>query len=173
MKIKCDNCGKIFNRRPSDIRVHNYCCKECRSEALNVKVKCENCGKEFIRNKSQVLNHVFCSRKCAKVFLAEQFYDLAQKYNPVRMTPAVRKKLRQAHCGKGEGKTYSKTYGRHTHRVVAEQMIGRSLAKGEVVHHIDGNKRNNSPLNLMVFKNQAEHALWHKNEETDPSKNYE
>ena len=44
---------------------------------------------------------------------------------------------------------------------MAEQTIGRSLKRGEVVHHIDGNKRNNSPLNLLVFKTQKEHASWH------------
>ena len=77
------------------------------------------------------------------------------------MTPEVRAKLRQARLGKGEGLTYEKTYGRHTHRVVAEQMLGRPLRKGEVVHHIDENKRNNSPENLMVFSSQKEHAKWH------------
>lgn len=35
--------------------------------------------------------------------------------------------------------------------MVAERMLGRKLKPGEVVHHIDGNKRNNAPENLMVF----------------------
>jgi HNH endonuclease len=30
------------------------------------------------------------------------------------------------------------------------------------VHHIDGNIRNNTPENLMVFSSQKEHAEWHK-----------
>ena len=77
------------------------------------------------------------------------------------MTPEVRAKLRESRLGQGEGVSYTKTYGRHTHRVVAEQILGRPLLKGEVVHHIDGNKRNNHPDNLMVFPSQAEHARWH------------
>lgn len=82
--------------------------------------------------------------------------------NPKRMTPEVRQKLRAARLNKGDGKTYTKFLGRHLHRVVAELMLGRPLARGEVVHHIDGNKRNNNPENLMVFENQAAHALWHE-----------
>lgn len=84
--------------------------------------------------------------------------------NPTRMTDAVREKIRVSLLGRGDGKTYEKTYGRHTHRVVAEQMLGRSLHPGEVVHHIDHDKRNNSPENLMVFGSQAEHARWHRQE---------
>jgi hypothetical protein len=36
------------------------------------------------------------------------------------------------------------------HTLVAEQSIGRKLIKGEVVHHIDGDKGNNIQTNLLV-----------------------
>ena len=87
---------------------------------------------------------------------------LNEELNPTRMTPEVREKLREARLDSGDGVSYSKVYGRHEHRVIAEQMLGRPLKPGEVVHHIDGNKRNNSPENLVVFPSQAEHARWHK-----------
>lgn len=58
--------------------------------------------------------------------------------------------------------TYEKRNGRHLHRTVAEQKLGRPLRKGEVVHHIDENKRNNDPDNLIVFSSQREHALHHE-----------
>ncbi len=83
--------------------------------------------------------------------------------NPERMTPETKEKLRNRHLNSGLGLTYTKTYSRHTHRIVAEQKLGRPLRKGEVVHHRDENKRNNDPDNLIIFASQAEHAKYHAN----------
>lgn len=47
------------------------------------------------------------------------------------------------------------------HWLVAEQKLGRHLLPGEVVHHEDGNKRNNHPDNLRVFPNHAAHMAYH------------
>lgn len=41
--------------------------------------------------------------------------------------------------------------GMRLHRLIAEAKIGRKLHKDEDVHHIDGNKLNNDPLNLAVM----------------------
>jgi len=62
--------------------------------------------------------------------------------------------------GQGQGKSYRKRNGRHEHRVVAENMLGRPLMPGEVVHHIDGDHLNNAPENLSVMT-QAEHMRLH------------
>ena len=43
------------------------------------------------------------------------------------------------------------------HRFVMEQQLGRLLTKSEVVHHIDGNRSNNSPHNLELFDKNANH----------------
>ncbi len=81
-----------------------------------------------------------------------------EELNPTRMTYETRKKLRKAHLGKGEGKSYPKIFGKPLHRVVAEIKLCRTLQPGEVVHHKDENKRNPGPENLEVFTSQSKHA---------------
>lgn len=51
----------------------------------------------------------------------------------------------------------------YEHRLVAERVIGRRLQPGEVVHHRDHDKQNNSPENLQVVT-RAGHGVEHRDE---------
>lgn len=42
--------------------------------------------------------------------------------------------------------------------MVVEQLLGRPLLPGEIVHHRDGNRLNNASENLLVLPSQAFHA---------------
>lgn len=53
----------------------------------------------------------------------------------------------------------------YEHMIMAETMLGRELKDGEVVHHKDRNRLNNSIDNLMVFKTNADHAAYHSGDE--------
>jgi hypothetical protein len=46
------------------------------------------------------------------------------------------------------------------HRVLMENHLGRLLDKNEIVHHIDGNKKNNCIDNLQLMK-ASEHVSFH------------
>ena len=150
---------------------------------MKSKVICDFCGKEFERNRSQLKGkkHHFCCRKCVSDYSSKEknpehykelkdltsvsrnLSELNRRLNPTRMTAETREKIRNAHLNNGNGVTYTKLYGVHEHRLVAEKKIGRKLLPGEVVHHIDGNKRNNNPDNLIVFPSQSAHAQHHSN----------
>ena len=47
------------------------------------------------------------------------------------------------------------------HRVVATEILGRPLDRTEVVHHIDGTRTNNDPMNLSVVPRRR-HGLLHR-----------
>jgi hypothetical protein len=63
--------------------------------------------------------------------------------------------------GRGLGLSYVKVGKKHEHRTVAESLLGRSLRSDEIVHHINGDKRDNRPENLQVMS-RTEHINAHR-----------
>lgn len=49
----------------------------------------------------------------------------------------------------------------YEHKVIVENFIKRRLKKGECIHHIDGDKKNNNIGNLMLFKSHKAHSSFH------------
>lgn len=54
---------------------------------------------------------------------------------------------------------------RMAHREIVENIIGIKLPKGSIVHHVDGNRMNNIPSNLVVCPSSAYHTLIHRRQD--------
>lgn len=161
VRYVCDRCGKTFERYPCQMKgkKHCFCSREC-LWAFSSRTQNPDHYLELADHTKAAAHMSALNRELnPKRDWGPKEERTRREYPP---GSTRREKLRLALLDRGEGRSYRKLYGRHEHRVVAEQKLGRPLRKGEVVHHIDGDKRNNKPENLMVFASQAEHAKWHK-----------
>jgi hypothetical protein len=111
--------------------------------------QCERCRSYFLVEERALARGrgKFCSRLCANRSAGQ---NGATKIRETKLKSA-----------RGKGRSYKKYHGRHEHRVIMEQILGRPLLKGEVVHHKDGNTQNNAPENLELLSSQGEHARLH------------
>lgn len=113
---------------------------------------CPVCGGPFYAAKRSTKQRC-CSHRCA-------FKEIGDKVRSAASTPEARAKSGDARRDRGEGKGYRKRGGRHEHRVIMEEKLGRALIAGEIVHHGDHTKRNNAPGNLELT-NRRDHARYH------------
>lgn len=152
LSFKCENCGKIGERVPSAKR--RYCSQPCayahRVKLASASKVCEACGESFTVRRSQK------TRKCCGFLCAQKLN--ARKAGRKRSAWSSRRGKQPG--GEYSPNTYIKLNGRHYHRIVAEKKLGRPLRPGEIVHHIDGNRRNNDPDNLAIIT-QSQHARIH------------
>lgn len=166
----CIVCGITVSkqRSPAGMKIKpKFCSQKCSGiykhskkvgPSKNYSGICENCGVQFstYRSPSNMakLKPRFCSLKCIG---ESQNENKNPAYNGGRYFDSsgyiVLFKPEHPFCG--AKKTVSE------HRFIMECKIGRYLTDEECVHHIDGNKANNNPENLMLFKNNSEHIKYH------------
>ncbi len=129
-----------------------------------IRVICRLCSKPFLKAESRVREVNFCCKAHLYTWNASKMREYNRLSNPMNRPGGVlESRIRRGHeqRGKGEGRTYPKLLGRHEHRQVMETLLGRPLKPGEVVHHLDGDKRNNDPDNLVVLPSQSAHCKAH------------
>lgn len=64
--VTCAQCGKVFERKPSQINDKNYCSHTCASKAKETQMEfvCAQCGKTRKKSLSRVRDNNYCSVAC-------------------------------------------------------------------------------------------------------------
>lgn len=177
----CVVCGVVFYVPKCREKTAKSCSDACaiqvraKSRERKESVTCKRCGKTFLSPRSQAPFRVFCSQKCKqevrKEMLSEKFSGSG---NPM---------WKGGEPGHSDGYTLhldrSHPYAVNgyvlKHRIVVEkhirkkcqdskllERIGNSfyLRQDTVVHHIDGDRKNNKISNLIACTKRA-HAQIH------------
>lgn len=144
----------------------------CSIENCQAKIVARGlCAKHYMREKRSNTTSVGFKRQCSVEecqgnYMALGFCELHYKrYKRYGRTNVI---LRPD----GTGSFYIDQFGYKSfkpyhgkrileHRIIVENSIGRSLEKNEHIHHIDGNKLNNSINNLQIVS-PTEHAIIHR-----------
>lgn len=127
------------------------------NENAKLKGKCKGCGIEFEKYGKKNRSNNFCSQQC--------YFYYINRQKEIRLLTDWFKKLSDNSKVKNEsengylvkiigGKRY------YAHRIEMMKKLKRSLKDQEQVHHIDGNKKNNSWDNLELM-DISEHATHH------------
>ena len=157
-KLKCDLCGVIFER--SHVRSRNYCSPICNKKGALERIKERSKERRILKIKQNIHNKPksTCRQPGCEEFAA--IGDLCSLHNGLEIFDED--SYLQAHVCKPIGYIrlnttgykdikVSKTKWSPEHRFVMENKIGRSLKRNEEVHHINGDRTDNSIENLELW----------------------
>lgn len=170
-KYYCKDCNE--GKSPKGLR-----CSDCYHKNTikfkKIKVICP-CGKEFITTENRIKEGrgIYCLRKCFVIYRPTPWLKKTQ-FIKGQIAPNKGKKIialsLENHPNWAGGKTkQNQGYINHRlsgkyileHRYFIEQQLERKLLSDEVVHHINGNRKDNNLENLMIFPNQSAHIKYH------------
>jgi hypothetical protein len=118
--------------------------------------KCKTCGKEYISFPCRK-NSKYCSYACNNQKKPGTFVKGHKWVGKIKTARRIMShNYIEIYSPKHPNKTVRNCVLEH--RLVMEKHIGRYLKKGEIVHHINGNRQDNRIKNLKLFKTQADHV---------------
>lgn len=171
---QCMECKKKYERWPSQVRYGkclNFCSQKCKGKyqsknpfrKANTSI-CVICNKVYKIKKSAVESRgrKCCGWECRKEWMRRQTGEKSNVWKG-----GIWKTHKGGYIEEMTPQKRGHAIRQLQHRKIMENGLGRKLiyirAKGklkEVVHHIDGNKRNNDPSNLEILS-ASDHARIH------------
>lgn len=150
--MKCLYCSIEF----SSHKEAKYCSRDCANKNNAVtkpRSNCLNCGKKCKRPTTKL-----CSIECRSAHLAKIHKGRTLNSGRTHLKRTKNLDLTVGYTRSWNG--YILYRGRRVHRELMQEVIGRKLEAWEDVHHINGNKEDNSIENLIVLS-KREHAKIH------------
>lgn len=175
-KKKCFHCGKVFICRPERVKTAKFCCLKCRRDHYDNEQVCKNCGKVFKRPNKRECCSMRCrielhtiKRKCklcGKIFVAkrsiiekgEGLFCCKRHADISRRNSSSFRRWGYTFYETVGGYFMSRTPHKRYHVLVWERENGK-VPSGCIIHHIDGNVKNNKLSNLQMMTSSAHMRL--------------
>lgn len=140
IQCKCLNCGKMFYVKKSHVEIGEgkYCSRQCCKEAKSnqIEKRCVYCGQAFIIQGCRKNTAHYCSLDCRNKYLVGEkaaAWQGGKSFEPY--SPEFNNRL----------KIEIRKRDDNICQICGRIQINRALS----IHHIDYNKQNNEPKNLI------------------------
>jgi len=159
----CKVCGAAYQVYQSDTKNGRglFCSRSCWAKYRtganspnwkggSIRFICPICSKEFFLSRSRAKNRDIrcCSRACANKFYRGKNSRNWNGGNYSGEDGYIRTTI-------GDCKKKYKL----THRLIVEKVLGRLLKREEIVHHVNGDRKDNRHSNLLVCDSKYHNSL--------------